>query len=140
MMLKGLLTGIMLCALGGLAVAQTQVTLEIQGVQENSGKIYVAIYDSESAYKAKTAFLNTAADATSSIITLELQLPAGQFLFSVYQDSNRNGILDTGIFGIPKEPVGLSNYDGKGIPGGYEKLKVAITERSALVRILLYKI
>ena len=42
------------------------------------------------------------------------------------QDINKNGELDTGFLGMPKEPVGLSNYDGKGIPGKFKKHKLSI--------------
>ncbi len=37
------------------------------------------------------------------------ELPAGRYAVSVYQDVNGNERLDTGVFGIPKEPVGVSN-------------------------------
>ena len=39
-----------------------------------------------------------------------------------------NGNLDTGFMDIPKEPVGLSNYNGKGIPGKFKKHKFTVTE------------
>jgi len=37
------------------------------------------------------------------------ELPAGQYAASVYLDENENGKLDSGLLGIPKEPVGASN-------------------------------
>jgi acyl-CoA reductase-like NAD-dependent aldehyde dehydrogenase/uncharacterized protein (DUF2141 family) len=36
-------------------------------------------------------------------------LPPGRYAASVYLDENENGKLDSGLFGIPKEPVGASN-------------------------------
>lgn len=39
-----------------------------------------------------------------------------------------NEKLDTSFIGIPKEPVGLSNYDGKGIPGKFKKHKFTVSE------------
>ena len=33
----------------------------------------------------------------------------GPYAVGVYQDENNNGQLDTGIFGIPVEPMGVSN-------------------------------
>jgi len=38
-------------------------------------------------------------------------VPWGPVAISVYQDLNRNGILDTGFLGIPKEPVGVGPGD-----------------------------
>jgi len=54
---------------------------------------------------------------------------------SVYQDSNRNGKLDTNFVGMPKEPVGISNYSGKGIPGGFDKLKAVIKNTDAVLTV-----
>ena len=42
------------------------------------------------------------------IVTFD-NLTVGQYAVSVYQDSNNNGQLDTGLFGIPKEKYGFSN-------------------------------
>lgn len=36
-------------------------------------------------------------------------LPAGEYAFSIFQDVNDNGVLDTNLFGIPREPWGFSN-------------------------------
>ena len=49
----------------------------------------------------------------------------GEYLIAIFYDTNNNGILDTNLFGFPKEPVGLSNYKG-GIPGGFDKQKIPI--------------
>ena len=37
------------------------------------------------------------------------ELPPGRYAVSAYLDENNNGKLDSGLFGIPKEPVGVSN-------------------------------
>jgi acyl-CoA reductase-like NAD-dependent aldehyde dehydrogenase/uncharacterized protein (DUF2141 family) len=37
------------------------------------------------------------------------ELPPGHYAVSAYLDENSNGKLDSGLFGIPKEPVGVSN-------------------------------
>jgi acyl-CoA reductase-like NAD-dependent aldehyde dehydrogenase/uncharacterized protein (DUF2141 family) len=42
-------------------------------------------------------------------------LSQGQYAITVYQDVNGNHKLDTGMFGIPKEPVGASNNPKPGI-------------------------
>ena len=45
-----------------------------------------------------------------SVETVDLgDLPPGRYAASVYLDENENGKLDSGFFGIPKEPVGASN-------------------------------
>ena len=39
---------------------------------------------------------------------MALDLPAGEWGFTAYYDKNADGKLNTKIFGIPKEPNGLS--------------------------------
>ena len=41
--------------------------------------------------------------------------------------------LDTSFIGMPKEPVGLSNYDGKGIPGKFKKHKFLVSGDTSIV-------
>ncbi|MBS1801868.1 MAG: aldehyde dehydrogenase family protein [Acidobacteria bacterium] len=45
-----------------------------------------------------------------SVKTIDVgDLPPGRYAASVYLDENDNGKLDSGLLGIPKEPVGASN-------------------------------
>lgn len=41
--------------------------------------------------------------------------------------------LDTSFIGMPKEPVGLNNYDGKGIPGKFKKHKFSVNENTEII-------
>jgi uncharacterized protein (DUF2141 family) len=68
--------------------------------------------------------------STSNILTYELELPEGECLVWGFQDANNNGKLDAGFLGIPKEPIALTNYAGKGIPGGFNKHKVPVNNRT----------
>ncbi|MBC8110519.1 MAG: DUF2141 domain-containing protein [Verrucomicrobia bacterium] len=42
------------------------------------------------------------------IITFE-DIPKGNYAVRLFQDVNNSGKLETGMFGIPKEPYGFSN-------------------------------
>ena len=67
--------------------------------------------------------------------TIEVSLESDECAFCVFHDTNDDGDLNAGFMGIPKEPFGFSNYDGKGPPGNFKKHKVAIpagTEALAL--------
>jgi uncharacterized protein (DUF2141 family) len=46
--------------------------------------------------------------------------------------------MDYGLFGIPKEPYGLSNMEGK-IPGSYNQLKFRITNSNGSIAISLVR-
>jgi uncharacterized protein (DUF2141 family) len=58
----------------------------------------------------------------------------------VYQDINGNGNCDNNIIGIPKEPVGITNWNGKGHPSNFNKFKVIISNTISIININLYKL
>ncbi len=69
-------------------------------------------------FASPTGFPNTKAKAIRSAFVPEFasaltidagELAPGRYAVSVYQDVNGNHKLDSGLFGIPKEPVGASN-------------------------------
>lgn len=62
-----------------------------------------------------------------------MQIPAGEYAIQVYQDTNNNRRLDFGLFGIPREPVGISNWNGRGIPGNFDRHKVSINSGTRIV-------
>ena len=111
------------------------VTIEINEVLPNKGKLIIAIYNSKKNYKDNIPYKEIKAESTSETIFINEKLPSGEYVISMFQDKNGNGKLDTRIFKIPKEPIGLTNYSRKTIPGPYRKLKVEITEDNTLIKI-----
>ena len=89
------------------------VRIELSGLQNASGNIYIAVYDSDKSWLGENTVLQqqvAIVDALDGALVLaELRLPPGEYAFSIFHDSNGNGKLDTNFFGIPKEPVALSN-------------------------------
>lgn len=89
------------------------VRIELSGLQDASGDIYIAVYDSDERWLGEKTVLQrkiAIVDALDGALVLaELQLPPGEYAFSIFYDSNNNGKLDTNFLGIPKEPVALSN-------------------------------
>ena len=111
------------------------VTIEINGIRVNDGRVYVAIYSNENDYRAENSFVSFILDPANSTVTRSLELPNGEYVVSVFQDVNSNEKLDTNIFGIPREPVGITNYNGRGIPGGFPKLKVPVNNNSTRIAV-----
>jgi uncharacterized protein (DUF2141 family) len=114
---------------------QLNVTIEINEVLPNQGKIIMAIFDSKNGYKKKIPYKALTIDSTSTTLLVDEILPNGEYVISMFQDKNGNGKLDTYIFGIPKEPIGITNYFKKGIPGGFDKLKIQINEDKMIIKI-----
>jgi len=105
--------------------------IEINNVTVNGGSVYVAVYSNENDYKNETAFASFILQPDNTTLTHSLDLPEGEYAVSVFQDKNGDGKLNSGIFGIPTEHVGKTNYSLRGSPGGFDKLKVPINKNSA---------
>jgi uncharacterized protein (DUF2141 family) len=71
-------------------------------------------------------------EPAAAIRIVEVSLPAGEYAMVVYQDTNGNNELDSGLFSIPKEPFGITNWNG-GLPGSFDKRKVAIRDNSVVI-------
>ena len=110
------------------AIKENTVTINISKIESSEGQIILCIYDSSDNYDKRIAFQEFKITPEISNVTFETQLPDGEYLVMLVQDINENGKLDTSFIGMPKEPVGSSNYDGKGIPGKFKKHKFSVTE------------
>lgn len=124
----------------GACFANTKSFVVISGVTHNNTNLYISIFNSEQSYKKREPFFSKQIIANSNIVKVEIDLPQGEYLFSVFQDLNKNGKCDSNIIGIPKEPVGISKYDGKGAPGNFQKHKVLIGPDSNKVSIDLHRL
>jgi uncharacterized protein (DUF2141 family) len=91
------------------------LTIEVNGIKNNQGKIFIAIYDSEETFLNKASgIIAEIKDKKSTGIFKGLK--KGTYAVSLFHDENNNQKMDTKIFGIPKEPYGFSN-DASGFMG-----------------------
>lgn len=114
---------------------QLNVAIEITEVLPLQGKIIMAIFNSKNGYKKNIPYKELKVESTSDTLFVNETLPSGEYVISMFQDKNGNGKLDTYLFNIPKEPIGLTNYFKKGITGPYKKLKVEINEANTVIKI-----
>jgi uncharacterized protein (DUF2141 family) len=124
----------------GIAFAQNSLTLEIAGVKKSGGKIHISIFNNEKSFDERKTYCSMVANSISETVYVTIALPSGEYVISMYQDINGNGELDTNIMGIPKEPFGFSNYNGKSAPGNFKKHKVIVNESIKKISLHLYKI
>lgn len=116
-----------------------QIVVEVTGVKINGGKIYAKVFSTEKEYKKDTPFATFVLESRNSVITHKLDLPEGEYVIAVFQDTNNNGKLDNNFFNIPKEPVGMTNYIG-GIPGDFNKRKIQINEKTVKITLQLIEL
>lgn len=116
-----------------------KINLQINNVKQNKGKIFIAVYNKAESYKKQVPDIPIIIVSKTNPLSIELSIPKGDYVFSVFQDINNNNKLDTNLVGMPKEPVGISNFDGKGIPGSFKKRNMKI-DKDTKVTINLIEI
>lgn len=138
---KKMLFCFLLCLAAGYSFAETvSAVIEINGVTVNGGLVYVAVYNNEKDFKKEARYTGFMLAADNTALTCTAELPEGDYVVSAFQDVNGNQELDTKAFGIPAEPLGLTNYNLKGAPGGFQKLKVPVNRSSTRITVNMGKI
>jgi len=94
----------------GLGCVYAQdLTVQVENADVGKGHLMIAIFNNGKDFPNKS-FREQRIPVTEKTMTIVFpDLPVGQYAVSVYQDSNDNEMLDTMIFGIPKEKYGFSN-------------------------------
>jgi uncharacterized protein (DUF2141 family) len=117
------------------------ITLEIINVIKNGGTVYVSIYSNEQYFKNMEPDISLVFEADNTIISHTITLPYGEYAITMYQDANNNRQIDLGLFGIPKELFGMSNYSGRGFPSNnFNKLKIFINDVTEKITVGLYRL
>ena len=112
---------------------EKKLTVQITNIASEDGQIILAIYNSSENYDNRIAFQEVKIKPEIDTVIFETNVPDGEYLVMLVHDINNNGKLDTSFIGMPKEPVGLSNYDGKGIPGKFKKHKFSVNENTEII-------
>ena len=121
------------------------LVIEIQGLQQATGNVYVAVYASESTWlgdEPVTTKKVAIADARDGdLVRSELQLPPGEYAISAFHDENDDGKLTTNLIGIPKEPIAVSNNAvGKFGPPKYKDAVFTLGAEPVIQRIEMLEI
>ncbi|MCL2800504.1 MAG: DUF2141 domain-containing protein [Treponema sp.] len=130
---KALLFFALTCTAVIIYADNIQATIEINGVIVNGGLLYVAVYSNETDYKNKQAFVSFILESNNARLTHSIELPEGEYVVSIFQDTNNDGRLNETNFWIPIEPVGITNYNHRGSPGNFHRLKVPVNNNSKTI-------
>ena len=108
------------------------LTVTVSGLTPNQGQVEVTLFDNKKSYLKKglvTGREKVMDKDTVDVVFADLKI--GTYAASVYCDLNNDGEMDTGIFGIPSEPVGFSNNaKGRFGPAKWKKTRFEFTEDS----------
>lgn len=111
-----LIVFILNCFSNILAQETFSVTVDFTGMKSDKGSLYIALYDSESTFLKKPLKGEIVKVTDKKAKAIFRNVTSGNYAISAFHDENENGKMDTKIFGIPKEPIGISN-DAKGFFG-----------------------
>ncbi len=95
----------------GYSMADTTLTVRVNGIKSVQGSLYIAIYNQENGWlKDEGSYKQTVIPVTDVAHTVKYELPNGQYAVQTFQDVNSNGKLDMRWLPPgPSEPWGVSN-------------------------------
>jgi uncharacterized protein (DUF2141 family) len=111
------------------------LTVRVSQLRSNDGQVGCLIYDSARGFPTDPAAAlqrRWCPIASAAAACAFDPLPAGAYAVACFHDENKNGKLDTGLFGIPKEGTVASNY-AKGLmgPPSFEKARFSFSGSSS---------
>ncbi|MBU2225830.1 MAG: DUF2141 domain-containing protein [Gammaproteobacteria bacterium] len=99
------------------------LTVTVDQISEQSGRLHVALYSDELSYKqgknAVAALVKSVRGTTQQLVFTDLI--EGSYAIKIMHDANDNGELDRNIMGIPSEGYGFSNNAGKFGPASFKE-------------------
>lgn len=127
---------IVFMSLIGHAQEKSQLIVDFELVKYKSGKLYVAVYDTEESFLKET-MTGTIVEINNGKATATFDnLMYGTYAISSFYDKNDNGKLDTNFLGIPKEPTAMSN-NAKGSfgPPKFKDAKFIFSSKKSTIKI-----
>ena len=110
-------------------VEKYTITVTISGMKSDKGAVYIALYNSEKDFLKKSFKGKIVKVSAKKATAVFKNIENGIYAISVFHDENNNKKLDTKIFGIPKEPIGMSNgATGFMGPPKYKDSKFSVTK------------
>lgn len=91
-----------------LLVAAAPIEVAVTNVQQARGRIHVDICSETLFMGSDCRYVAEAPAAAGTTLVTVPNVPPGRYAAQVFQDLNSNGKLERGLFGIPKEPIGIS--------------------------------
>ena len=117
-MIKTLLSLLIsLWVVSGFAQQTKTLHVNITRIETMEAPLIIGLYDNEDSFKSKKALdsLHVVPNQESMEVVFK-NVVKGQYAIALFQDIDGTGKLTTKEFGIPTEPVGISNYPLPGIP------------------------
>ncbi len=93
----------------GAFAQKASLTVKIDGIAVEGGKVLLAVYNSKDDFLSDYIFAGREAQIKNGEATVFFEdMAYGKYAISTFFDKNENGLLDTNFIGIPKEPYAFS--------------------------------
>lgn len=90
--------------------AQNNVSVNVGGIDNSTGKIYIALFDSKVPFLSGKAIAGKIVEVTGQTMNIDFDnIADGEYAITMFYDENNNEKLDLGKYGIPTEKYGFSN-------------------------------
>ena len=87
-----------------------QLTVHVEGLQEASGAVMMAVYASAESWNGGDPVAGSRVAVHGNTVTVSFDsLPAGDYAIRMFHDIDGDGELDVNLMGIPSEPFAFSN-------------------------------
>jgi uncharacterized protein (DUF2141 family) len=115
---------------------ENQLEVIVQNVRPSKGHIRVCLFDNEKDFfgNARKCYDVIAPEDEHNIQVIFTGLESNNYAVAVYQDFNRNDILDRNWLGLPKEPYGFSNNPSTFFgPPGFSRASFELKESKKII-------
>ncbi len=134
-----------LCAAAAAAAAwgaggRVRVRLEVSDVRPEGGTVFLAVYDCADGYRRKAPAAAYSLKPEEASAGFSLDLPPGEYVFVLFQDLDGDSQLDTNFLGMPREPVGITNRDGRKRPRSFRRQKIRVEFEGQVLTVRLVSI
>lgn len=92
------------------AQAVSKLTVRVTGIRNTKGNLRLALYRDSNFVQAQEVEIDA---KTLTAVAVFDKIPQGVYTVNLFHDENRNGKMDTNLFGMPQEGYGTSNNPKK---------------------------
>ncbi len=122
-----------------LADGNSTLHVRVTGAEPRRGQVIASLFASPEAYlQAPLEQAIGTVDASGTVVLRLGEHRPVEYAVVVIHDRNENGALDTGLFGIPRDKVRLSN-NAKGCfgPAGWDDARFILNDADPQIEIQL---
>ncbi|MBW4616447.1 MAG: DUF2141 domain-containing protein [Desmonostoc vinosum HA7617-LM4] len=144
MWMRLLLTGIFVSLTSpSLSAQPSSVTVTLSGLRSQKGNVMVCLWKQQDKdfpiCSDRASFQHVTVNPTAKVVTVKFEnVPSGDYAISAFHDENKNGKIDRGFMGMPKEGIGFSNMTQEQGRPSFERAKFTLDGEKTISLSFMY--